>query len=145
MWIDSYLTSREQRTFANNTYSSYSPVKQSVPQGSVLEPLLYIIYANNIVQRINNSGFTFYADDMVLYSVKKSVLQVGEDLQNDLDSLTNWCIDNEIYININKSKVMFFGSKVKINSMNLPSFKIGDTKGANIYILRDQTRRATLT
>ena len=126
-WIGSYLNNREQRTMANNTYSTYRQVNQGVPQGSVLGPLLYIIYANDIAERIKYSGFTFYADDMVLYSKKKSVMQSGLDLQRDLDSITNWCVDNEIYINIDKTKVMFFGSKAKINSIDLPQFQIDGT------------------
>ena len=115
-WIESYLTGRTQRTLVNSIYSDYLPVQQGVPQGSVLGPLLYIIYANDIIDRIQNSSFTFYADDMVLYTKKKSISQAGDDLQKDPDSLTNWCVDNEIYININKTRVMFFGSKVKLDS-----------------------------
>ena len=122
-WIASYLTNREQRTLANNVYSSYLPVPQGVPQGSVLGPLLYIIYANDIVDRIKNCKFTFYADDMVLYSTKNSLIQTSLELQEDLDSLTNWCI----YINISKTKIMFFGSKTKINSTTLPELSIDGT------------------
>ena len=90
-WIKSYLTNRTQRTLVNNDYSSYLPVHQGVPQGSVLGPLLYIIYANDIVDRIHNSGFTFNADDMVLYSKKNSLERARIDRQKDLDSLSNWC------------------------------------------------------
>ena len=123
-WVASYLTNREQRTLANSLYSSYTQVNQGVPQGSVLGPLLYIIYANDITERVKYSGFTFYADDMVLYSKKKSITQSGLELQMDLDSLTNWCVDNEIYINIDKTKIMYFGSKAKINSAALPKLQI---------------------
>ena len=68
-----------------------------VSQGSVLGPLLYIIYANDIVKKIKNSGFTFYADDTVLYSKKKSLQRAQTDLQEDLDGLSEWCVENDIY------------------------------------------------
>ena len=123
-WISSYLNDREQRTLVNNSYSSFLPVKQGVPQGSVLGPLLYVIYSNDITEKIRNSGFAFYADDTVLYSKKKSTVQAGIDLQEDLDGLTDWCISNKIYINTEKTKVMFFGSKTKIASLDLPNFTI---------------------
>ena len=126
-WITSYLYGREQRTLANNVYSSYLPVGQGVPQGSVLGPLLYIIYANDIIKKIQNSGFTFYADDTVLYSKKKSLRLAQRELQEDLDGLSEWCINNDIYINVEKTKTMFFGSKARMNKIALPEFYINNT------------------
>ena len=110
-WISSYLQGRTQRSLVNNSYSSFLPVTQGVPQGSVLGPLLYIVYSNDIARKIKNNGFTFYADDTVLYSKKKSLAQAGLDLQQDLDNLSDWCNDNQIFINPTKTKAMFFGNK----------------------------------
>ena len=126
-WIASYLEDREQRTLVNNTLSSFLPVNQGVPQGSVLGPLLYIIYSNDFADKIKNSGFAFYADDTVLFSKKKNLTQACADLQIDLDNLTDWCTQNKIYMNNSKTKSMFFGSKVKINSTELPTFQIDST------------------
>ena len=126
-WLESYLESREQRTLVNNDYSQWLPVPQGVPQGSVLGPLLYIIYSNDIAQKIKNSGFTFYADDTVLYSKKKSITQAGTDLQEDLNSLNVWCLENDIFINSSKTKSMFFGSRAKIESMGMPKLYIDGT------------------
>ena len=61
----------------------------------------------------------------MIYSKKKTLTQAGQDLQTDLDNLLNWCVDNEIYINSEKSKVMFFGSKARIETSTLPDFNIG--------------------
>ena len=113
-----------QRTLVNNHLSDYVPVNQGIPQGSVLGPLLYIIYSNDISEIIKNSGFTFYADDTVLYSKKKSLTQASIELQEDLNDLADWCTENEIYINLDKTKTMFFGSKVRINNLDLPEFSI---------------------
>ena len=127
-WISSYLKDREQRTLVNNVYSSSKVVKQGVPQGSVLGPLFYVIYSNDIAEKVKHSGFAFYADDTVLYSKKKSLNQAGMDLQKDLEGLTDWCTANKIYINTAKTKAMFFGSKTKIASSNLPNFFINNTE-----------------
>ena len=123
-WITSYLTDREQRTLANNVYSTSQLVQQGVPQGSVLGPLFYVIYSNDIAEIIENSGFVFYADDTVLYSKQKSIHHAEAELQRDLNRLGDWCTANKIYINTEKTKVMFFGSKQKIASLNMPTLSI---------------------
>ena len=126
-WVASYLENHTQRTLANNVHLDCQPVLQGVPKGSVLGPLLYIIYSNDIADRIQNSGFAFYADDTVLCSKKKSLQQSAIDLQKDLDNLSNWCVDNDIYINTAKAQSMFFGSIAKLGGLDLPIFTIGDT------------------
>ena len=123
-WIASYLVGREQRTLVNGTHSTSLPVNQGVPQGSVLGPLFYIIYSNDIIEKVKKSGFTFYADDTVIYSKKKSLEQAGADIQEDLDGLSQWCTQNDLFMNVSKTKVMFYGSKAKINSIDLPEFYI---------------------
>ena len=62
-WVKSYLSSRVQRVYANNTYSSFRTIKQGVPQGTVLGPLFYIIYANDLVKSIKYCKVALYADE----------------------------------------------------------------------------------
>ena len=66
-WIASYLEGREQRTLANRVYSSFLPITQGVLQGSVLGPLFYIIYSNDITEIVKKSSFAFYAYGTVIY------------------------------------------------------------------------------
>ena len=66
-WFRSYLSGRTQRVLANNIYSQPMQVTQGVPLGSVLGPLFYIIYANDIAKLIKHCGTALYADDTVLY------------------------------------------------------------------------------
>ena len=122
-WIKDYLTRRQQRVFANGSYSSYQDISQGVPQGSVLGPLFYIIYANDLTDIVKNCKIAMYADDTVLYiSCKKNFELSVKKLQEDIDSLSQWCVGNGITANVEKTKVMVFGSN---NSLaNIPQFDI---------------------
>ena len=114
-WIKDYLTDRKQRTLANGVLSDYLPITQGVPQGSILGPLLYIIYANDISNIFQKCKSVFYADDTVLFIQSNNVKQMETAPQEDLDRLHNWCIENQIFVNAKKTKYMLFGSKSKIN------------------------------
>ena len=84
-WVRSYLASRGQRVYANDTYSAYMSIKQGVPQGSVLGPLFYIIYANDLTNVIKNCKVALYADDTVLYVANKNFDVSVQLMQQDID------------------------------------------------------------
>ena len=86
-------------------------IKQGVPQGSILGPLLYLVYANDITKIFKKCGFSFYADDTVLYSINKKFTETKRNMQRNLNGLSKWCFHNGIYMNVNKTKYMVFGSK----------------------------------
>ena len=115
-WVKHYLTDRQQCTRANNTISDFSQIKQGVPQGSILGPLLYIIYANDIAQKITHCKSTYYADDTVIYATGKNLKQVFSKVQKDLGNLEDWCSANGIHINTNKTKYVLFNNSSRLNS-----------------------------
>ena len=121
-WIGSYLSHRMQRVYANDTYSPYQTITQGVPQGSVLGPLFYIVYANNLVDTVKHCKVALYADDTVLYTASKSFGSALSRMQEDLNSITSWCKMNSISANTDKSKVMVLGSKHSLNA--LPPFEV---------------------
>ena len=121
-WVNSYLTNRKQRVYANDTYSDYQNVTQGVPQGSVLGPLFYIVYANDISQVVKKCKLALYADDTVLYTSHRNFDVSVKYLQEDIDSLMAWCENNGIRANTDKTKVMVFGSKCCL--LKTPSFEI---------------------
>ena len=86
-WVMSYLKSRRQRVYANDVYSSYLSIVHGVPQGSVLGPLFYIIYANDLPEIFQNCHMAMYADDTVLYTANKNFGDSVNKMQKDLDSL----------------------------------------------------------
>ena len=102
---------RIQRVRANSTLSEPGTMRQGVPQGSILGPLLYIIYANDIVNKIKKSKVTLYADDTVIYNSHRNINKAMANIQADLNGLTTWCRENGIYINPQKTKYMIFSSK----------------------------------
>ena len=121
-WVDSYLSNRQQRVLANETFFPFLPVSQGVPQGSVLGPLFYIIYANDISRIVKNCGIALYADDTVLYTVNKNFHTSITLMQDDIDALSVWCENNGIRANTDKTKVMVFRSKC--NLKKIPDFDI---------------------
>ena len=119
-WFESYLHHRQQRVLANNKTSDRLTITQGVPQGSIVGPLLYIIYANDITKIIKHSQIALYADDTVLYSKCKSPAKARSNMQKDLKGLESWCNRNGIFINASKTKCMIFGSKVALAKVTSP-------------------------
>ena len=116
-WVKSYLSERQQRVLANGNYSSCQQVTQGVPQGSVLGPLFYIIYANDISKIVKKCKIVMYADDTVLYTSHSVYETAVKDMQSDLDSLSKWCLANNIVANTDKTKVMTFGTPTTISRL----------------------------
>ena len=121
-WIASYLSEWRHRVLANNTVCDYQTVLQGVPQGSVLRPQLYIIYANDIVKKLNGCYVVQYADDTVLYTANANFTRSVSKMQHDLTKLSDWCKMNGIMANTSKTKMMLFGSKTAIDK--IPEFEI---------------------
>ena len=135
-WCKNYLSGRQQCTLANGLISDKLDVSCGVPQGSVLGPLFFLIYVNDIQEALEDCGLKLYADDTVLYQSGVNADQAVAKLQGSMDTFARWCRMNALTINAKKTKVMFFGSRNKVKkgkniSVNLngetlrpvPSFK----------------------
>ena len=90
MYIYSYLSDRRQRTKINNTFSSWADIKSGVPQGSILGPLLFNIYLNDIFFFLNGTWLANYADDNNLYTIEKDTVSLLNTLEGEGELLTNW-------------------------------------------------------
>ena len=114
-WCISYLTNRYQCTIANNVTSNRMPVVCGVPQGSVLGPLFFLIYINDMLPALENTGkVKLYADDTVIYHSGITVDQIMGESQNSLDKFSNWCSKNKLTINTRKTKLMVFGTRERV-------------------------------
>ena len=72
-WMENYLERQKQQVLANGFKSDLANITQGVPQGSILGPTFYTIYANNIPQYVSENKIALYADDTVIYSKAKNV------------------------------------------------------------------------
>ncbi|CAB3994781.1 Hypothetical predicted protein, partial [Paramuricea clavata] len=115
-WFKSYLYQRIQVTRVDNATSSAKYVSVGVPQGSVLEPLLFILYVNDLPSCIKKCKVTMYADDTVLYFSSSTLSELEENLNADLEILRRYLNDNLLTLNAEKSKFVIFGSTRKLNS-----------------------------
>lgn len=77
-----------------------------VPQGSKLGPILYILYANDLMNSLNDGNTFAYADDTAIVIADKNITSAKEKLQEQLDLANKWCHDNGLIINANKTKIM---------------------------------------
>jgi hypothetical protein len=121
-WFHSYLQNRKQcvellGAGGTTLRSALRTVPRGVPQGSILGPLLYILYSADMVKQIKHCQHHLYADDLQLYysfspaDCADALARVNE----DLDSISAWCISNCLVLNPKKSKLMLMGSRVSLN------------------------------
>jgi hypothetical protein len=110
-WIESFLTGRKQRVLIGDNGSEWEDVTSSVPQGSVLGPLLFTIFINNLPDKVKNEC-RLYADDSKLIVIIEKDEDVI-DIQKDIDNLQNWAKTWQMSFNYDKCKVMHFGKKNK--------------------------------
>ena len=116
-WIKAFLTGREQRVQIRGESSSWCNVTSGVPQGSVLGPVLFLIYINDIVMNIE-STIKIFADDAKVYRKIRS-FEDSAILQTDLDHLSEWSRKWLLKFNSQKCKVMHFGHSNPKNAYSL--------------------------
>ena len=109
-WFKSYLSNRHQFVFASGTKSAFLEIKDGVPQGSVLGPLLFLIYINDLPSSIKNSIVSLFADDTCLLSSDKNLESLNVKINDDLQALSNWLKSNKISLNATKTEVIIFRS-----------------------------------
>ena len=112
-WFKSYLNGRCQITTINNTNSSTQELTTGVPQGSVLGPLLFLVYVNDFPQHIGNSSCNMFADDNILQVTGKDTLEVQSKLQDSVHLANDWYDKNKLSINEPKCNVMTISTKQK--------------------------------
>ena len=116
-WFKSYLCEREFKISINTSYSSPSNLLCDVPRGSILGPLLFLIYINDLPQAVV-SDLLLYADDTCIVSQHKSETGIEKQLIRDFSSLCHWFVDNNLSIHFgqDKTKSISFGTKHKLRS-----------------------------
>ena len=105
-WIENFLSNRTQRVRVGDSFSSTSDVLSDIPQGSILGPILFTVFINDLPEGINSYCHIF-ADDTKIYNSAKN----HDILQNDINELQEWTEKWCLYFNESKCKVMHAGKK----------------------------------
>ena len=103
-WFESYLHNRTQHVVFNDSVSENKTITSGVPQGSVLGPLLFLIYINDLPQFSNKFYTTLYADDSGLLLSGPSPSALITMANQELKVVTNWLSNNKLSLNIDKCK-----------------------------------------
>ena len=109
--VHSYLENRQQRVKINGSFSSYKHLQLGVPQGSVLGPLFFNIYINDLLLSIQEIDICNYADDTTIYTCDTRLENVVSRLENDSKIIIEWFRNNYMKLNEDKCHFMIFGER----------------------------------
>ena len=134
-WFKSYLSNRKQYVEYNNSQSSYANVSTGVPQGSILGPLLFIIYMNDIAKVTYKFRFVLYADDTSLVEPigtfnadYNNCTNVSESINDELNLITDWLSLNKLSLNAKKTKMMIFHHRQRNIENIIPTLYINGSQ-----------------
>ena len=122
-----YLSLRKHRTKVGSSYSEWSEVCRGIPEGSILGPLLFNIFINDIFFFIEKSELCNFADDNTVYSCEKDLAKIKEDLICTMKNVLKWFMLNSLKANLGKFQFMILDDKtcykhiLKINSISIQS------------------------
>ena len=137
----SYLSDRQQYVEFNHCKSETKQINIGVPQGSILGPLLFLIYMNDIFKASSMFNFILYADDSTLQSTLEAFCHHTHlDINTELEKISNWLLANKLSLNVSKSKYMVFATEkkkvkamhIKINNVELEEVKTFNFLGLTI-------------
>ena len=105
-WFSSYLLDRKQKVVINNIESRIDNVLRGVPEGSILGPLLFLMFINHLPLYTNNVATDLYADNTTLFMVGETQDFIEQNLHIALQNLSEWCKLNGMLFNTDKTKAM---------------------------------------
>ena len=118
-WFRSYLTDRSQSVHVNGAKSDFSSVVCGVPQGSILVPLLFLAYVNDMQTSISSfCKLILYADYSAILFSHKDPSHIRQVLGKELENCSKWLIDNKLSLHLGKTECILFGSKRKLSKID---------------------------
>uniref|UniRef100_A0A8C5M4K1 Reverse transcriptase domain-containing protein n=1 Tax=Leptobrachium leishanense TaxID=445787 RepID=A0A8C5M4K1_9ANUR len=124
-WFQSYVSDRSQYVSISDSTSLPLPVTCGVPQGSILGPLLFTIFINDLPNVCKASTVHMYADDTVIYTSQTNLPQLEAVLQEQFTGVEKWITDNKLFLNADKPVTMLFGTAPKLHKLQTPHLCVG--------------------
>ena len=117
-WFENYLTCRKQFVSYNSGKSGNEDIKCGVPQGSILGPLLFILYMNDICYTSKLLKTILFADDTTCFYSHKDVKTLCETVNSELKEVCNWFKANKLSLNAKKTNLMFLGTRFQTKNID---------------------------
>lgn len=113
-WVQSYLTERKQCIVNGSIRSPMLSNNSGVPQGSVLGPVLFLLFVNDLPLFVNGTYLDLYADDATMHTSSKATTIVENKLQSGAQDFKHWCILHKMFVHTGKTSAMLIGSRNKL-------------------------------
>ena len=117
-WFRSYLSERQQTCVINGCSSNSHFVRCGIPQGTILGPLLFLIYINDLPNCLTYSRAHMFADDTNLTYASNNIYDINNKFNEDLADVAEWLSANKLTLNQSKTEFMLIGSRQRIKTPN---------------------------
>ena len=138
-WFESYLSGRKQATKIDGTTSDFANVSVGVPQGSILGPLLFIIFINSLplsITSIPGTKISMYADDTMIMFDGTTPDNIESDMVNGINQVIQWLINHKLTLNVSKTKFMIFGSRPRIPTFSRVQITLNDMSIERVHLYK---------
>ena len=132
--LKSYLENRTQIVKVGNSQSDVLKITSGVPQGSILGPLLFIMYINDVALLNPRINIDLYADDSTVYRSGHKLTELQKQLQDDLNYMMNWCKINNMALHHSKTKCMLISSAYRLKNCGNLCLHINDIELENVKV-----------
>ena len=135
LWFTDYLSDRSQAVNVDGCISSFSNINTGVPQGSVLGPLLFLIFINDLLTCLGNTLMNIYADDTAIHVCGTDFKNIQKRLQEEVDKVVQWFHSNRLVINNLKCCCMIISSHTNQHTLNIyiDDFKISQVDSTKYF------------